>query len=204
MISLPSVKIVGLTGMSGAGKSTVSRIFARSGFYVVDCDGAARDTARAGSPFLRELAMRFDGFVTPDGTLDRAAVAAVIFADSEKRELYNKIIYPYITYNVIMQIKRAACDGKRFVLLDAPTLFEARLDCICDAVVSVIADISLCQKRIMQRDGLTERQACARLSAQHDADFYVSRSAYVIENSGSQSELCRKAERAAASLRGNT
>lgn len=201
MTELPRVKIIGLTGMSGAGKSTVSKTFAQSGYFVVDCDSAARETARAGGPFLRELAERFDGFVRADGTLDRAAVAGAIFADGEKRERYNKIIYPYITYNVITQIKRAAQDGKRYVLLDAPTLFEARLDGICSDIVSVVASVQTCTERIMLRDGLSENAARARLGAQHSAQFYASRSRCVIENSGTQSELCEKALAAAEALK---
>lgn len=201
MTELPRVKIIGLTGMSGAGKSTVSRTFAENGYYVIDCDSVARETAGAGSPFLRELAGRFDGFVRADGTLDRAAVAGAIFADGVKRALYNKIIYPYITYNVIARIKRAAQDGEQYVLLDAPTLFEARLDGICADIVSVIAPAQTCAERIMRRDGLSAQGAQARLSAQHGAQFYASRSRCVIENSGTGHELCEKARAVAESLK---
>lgn len=202
MVSLPKIKIIGLTGMSGAGKSTVSRVFAENGFVVIDCDRAARDCASAGSPFLRELSSRFDNLVKSDGTLDRAAAAAEIFSSSEKRAAYNKIIYPYITYNVIEQIKLAAKSAEKFVLLDAPTLFEARLDGICDEIVCVTADEKLCEERIMRRDNLSKQQAAARLSAQHNAQFYKSRSKYNIENSGTQQELCEKVLAAAEQIRG--
>lgn len=203
MLSLPAITIIGLTGMSGAGKSTVSDVFRKNGFYVVDCDKVAKETAAAGSPFLKEVSAHFNGLVKEDGTLDRAAAAAEIFSDSEKRARYNKIIYPFITYTVLEQLKRAAQLGERYVLLDAPTLFEARLDGICDKIVCVTADEELCEQRIMRRDSLSKPQAQARLSAQHNALFYISRSAYNIENSGSAQELCEKALAVVDSIRGN-
>lgn len=203
MISLPQIRIVGLTGMSGAGKSTVSRVFNESGFFVIDCDSAARNCASAGSPFLKELSKNFENLIKSDGTLDRAATAAEIFSDKEKRARYNKIIYPYITYNVIEQIKYAAQKGEKFVLLDAPTLFEARLDGICREIVSVTADEALCEERIMRRDGIDRLQAKARLSAQHCALFYQSRSKYIIDNCDSVKELCEKAFLTAERIRGS-
>ncbi len=190
MTELSNYKIVGLTGMSGAGKSTVSRLFAENGFCVIDCDKVARSVADNNRTFLREVAERFSPeAIKPDGTLDRAKTAALIFSSPDKKALYNKIIFPYITYNIAVIIRNAQSD----VLLDAPTLFEARLDMLCDGIVGVIADAEACLRRIVARDGLTEQQAKNRLSAQHNAFFFRERCGYIIENNSTQEALARRA-----------
>lgn len=172
--------------MSGAGKSTVCRVFAERGFTVIDCDRAAREVAEAGSPFLKELAERLSPeLIAEDGSLDRKRTAKMIFGDPKKRELYNRLIFPYITYNVIRKMK--AVGGN--VLLDAPTLFEARLEPVCDCIVSVCADEDICVKRIMERDGISEELARARLSSQHGAEFFREHSDLIIENNSSEERL---------------
>lgn len=193
-------KIIGLTGMSGAGKSTVCRVFAENGFHVIDCDLCAREVVQPGRPALDELRDRLEAsLILPDGNLDRRKTSELIFHDEGKRVLFNQIIYPYITYNISEKIKRA--DG--FILLDAPTLFEARLELLCDSIVSVTADGENCVKRIMLRDNIPEELARARLASQHDAGFYRSRSTICIENNGTPGELREAAEMAVKKLKGN-
>lgn len=199
MTELTKYRIIGLTGMSGAGKSTVGKVFSQSGFFWIDCDKCAREVA-AEQPFLAELAERFSPeVINSDGTLDRRKTAELIFSSEDKRLLYNKIIYPYIAYNILDKIKTVGCD----ILLDAPTLFEARLDPVCTAVVSVLADKELCCERIIKRDGISREQAKARLSSQHTAEFFRERSDYCIENNGTVDELIQAAENAARQLKGN-
>ena len=184
--------------MSGAGKSTVARVFAENGFAVVDCDECAREAA-ARRDFLGEISRRFSPeVIDPNGRLDRRKTAALIFAEAENKARYERIIYPYITHIIIEKVRAARGD----VLLDAPTLFEARLDWLCDSIVSVCADREACARRICARDGLTPEQAQARLSAQHDAAFFRERSDRCIENNGSREELAAAAAQAAAALKG--
>lgn len=190
---------VGLTGMSGAGKSTVCGVFRKSGFDVIDCDLCAREIAQSGMPFLRELSERFSAeVIRSDGSLDRRKTAEIIFNSPEKRELYNKIIYPYITYNITVKIKR--CGG--LVLLDAPTLFEARLMLLCDYIVSVVADKSRCIDRITMRDNIPRELAAARLDSQHSEEFFRSRSDFCIENNGGRERLFSQAAGIIDSLKG--
>lgn len=199
MLELSDRKIIGLTGMSGAGKSTVSRTFAECGYTVIDCDICAREAA-ADKGFLDEIARRFTpDIIDPDGTLNRRKTADRIFTSKADRELYNRIIYPYITYIIIEKIRAAETD----VLLDAPTLFEARLDGLCTSIVSVCADVNICAERIRLRDGITPEQAAARLSSQHDAAFFHGISDICIENNGSREELISAAKVAAEKLKGN-
>lgn len=190
--------IFGLTGMSGAGKSTVCRHFENEGFHIIDCDKVARQVVRKGEPCLDELHRLFgDSVITKDGELDRKAMGNIVFNDRDKLRLLNDTIYPYITYQVISELQEI--DDKPSVL-DAPTLFESGIDYICDAVVSVVCDTEISLERIMARDGISRETAESRLSSQHDAEFYVSRSQFCIENNGDVAELEQKTDEIVAQL----
>ncbi len=198
MLDLPNIRIIGVTGMSGAGKSTVCREISKYCGTVIDCDKVARETASR-RDFLGELKERFGGeILNPDGTLDRAETARIIFSDERKRALYNRIIFQYIVYEVIRRIKTA----KGMVLVDAPTLFEAGLDMICTEIVSVTADLDICAGRISKRDGISPERARARLMSQHDADFFREHSRYNLENNGTEQELTARAEALARTING--
>ncbi len=199
MIELTKHRIIGLIGMSGAGKSTVCRIFSEHGYSVIDCDISAREVVQVGYNSLTELENELSPeVILPDGTLDRRKTAELIFSDVDKRMTFNRIIYPYITYNVIEKIKAADRD----VLLDAPTLYDARLEGICDEIVSVCADIDVCVERIMARDGISEELARARLGSQHDIGWYKEHSSHCIINNGSVEALYNEAESIISKLKG--
>ncbi len=198
MLDLPNIRIIGVTGMSGAGKSTACREISKYCGTVIDCDKTAREIASR-REFLDELRKRFGGEVlTPDGTLDRIKTARIIFSDKQKRALYNRIIFQYIVYEVIRRIKTA----KGMVLVDAPTLFEAGLDMICTEIVSVTADFEVCARRISERDGISPERARARLMSQHDADFFKKHSRFNLENNGTEQELIARAEALAKAING--
>ena len=185
-------KIYGLTGMSGAGKSTVSDSFKKVGFFVIDCDKVAREVVRKGEPCLDKLHRLFgDSVITRDGELDRRALGNIVFTDTEKLKLLNDTIYPYITYKVITMCENA---DSRSILLDAPTLFESGIDFICDGIVCVTCDKEKSVERIMFRDNITRENAENRLSSQHDADYYKSKSDFCIENNGDLDTLGANAE----------
>lgn len=185
MLSLPNIKVIGVTGMSGAGKSTVCREISQHCNLAIDCDSVAREVSH-NLFFLNELQERFgEEILNDDGTLNRTETARIIFSDDAKRKLYNQIIFPYIIYAVIQRVKSA----KGTVLLDAPTLFEARLDIMCTTIVSVTADIDKCAERISQRDGISVKSAQARLHCQHDMLFFKEHSDFMIVNNGTQQEL---------------
>ena len=195
MLNLPNISITGLTGMSGAGKSTVAKIFAQRGFFVIDCDKIARKTAD--NPlFLNELSQRFEEkLLNDDGTLNRKKTAEVVFADKDKNAKYFGVIFPYITYEIMTEFRSA----KGEILLDAPTLFEAKMDMLCDNIVSIVADENVCIKRIAQRDKITENQAKARLSAQNNEQFFRAYSDYIVENN--EGDLSPKIDRIIDAIR---
>lgn len=190
--------IIGLTGMSGAGKSTVCEAFRGNGFNVVDCDIIARKVSQK-PEFLEEIGSRFtQRLVKSDGSLDRPEVARLIYNDVSSRDKYQRIIFPYIVYDVIQNIRKSESD----VLLDAPTLFESKLDMICSKIVSVCAAESVCANRIAARDNISLGQAIERISAQHNAEFFYERSDHFIVNDGTIRELYYKAEKVIDMLKG--
>ncbi|MBR6243486.1 MAG: dephospho-CoA kinase [Ruminococcus sp.] len=185
MNSLEGVMVVGLTGQTGAGKSTVSKVFAANGFAVINADLVARKVVEKGSKCLGEIADLFgSGVIKEDGTLDRKALAAIVFSDKTKLEMLNSITYPYITGEILKQINRHSDDGEKLILLDAPTLFESRADDFCEIIISVLAEPQLREKRIIIRDNLTQEQARRRMNSQLDEEFFISRSDYIVRNNG--------------------
>ena len=185
MNSLNGVMVVGLTGQTGAGKSTVSRIFADNGFAVINADIIARNVVEKGSKCLEEIADFFgDEVISEDSTLNRRALAAIVFSDKAKLETLNTIIYPYITGEILRRIRECSENGKRLILLDAPTLFESRADDFCEIIISVLADADIRRSRIISRDGLTAEQAQKRMNSQLDEAFFETHSDYIIHNNG--------------------
>jgi len=182
-ISFDSVMVVGLTGQTGAGKSTVSKTFAANGFAVIDADHIARVVVEKGTKCLAEIQDVFgNAVIKPDGSLDRKALASVVFSDKRKLEILNSITYPYITGEILKEIRWYSSHGEKLILLDAPTLFESRSDDFCELIISVVADESLREGRIVERDGLTSEQARKRMSSQLDEDFFVKHSDFIITN----------------------
>lgn len=183
--------IIGLTGQTGAGKSTVSNLFVREpGVVSIDADKVARQVVSNGTACLTDLALEFSiSILNADGTLNRKKLASIVFGDREKLRRLNEITFPYIVGEIKNQITRLQQEGKSTIVLDAPTLFESRTDKLCDKVVVVIADPQLRATRIVQRDGLTRAEAQARIDSQHGDEYYTKRADYVIENSGDLTSL---------------
>lgn len=189
------VHVVGLTGQSGAGKTTVCKVFEKNGFAVINCDTISRQVTEKGSRCLSQLAECFGkDIIRPDGTLDRRKLGDIVFGNRELLYQLNGICYPYITYQIVERLKAFKESGQRFVLLDAPTLFESRADDFCDLIISVTADKESRLKRILERDGITEEQALKRFASQHTEEFFRSRSDYIIINNKDIPILIEKAK----------
>lgn len=190
MLKLPNINIVGLTGMSGAGKSTVSTEFMLEDYYVINCDLLAR-LISSEQDFLREVSAKFEeNLIGKDGKLDRVKTAEVVFADPKKNRKYLDIIFPRITFDILNTVKTC---GRKNILIDAPLLFEAKMNIICGCVVSVVASEKTCISRIVARDNISEQMAKARLSAQHSEKFFRERSDFIIENSNKSLDDLEKA-----------
>lgn len=176
---------LGLTGPTGAGKSTVACLLEQNGIPLVDADAIARTVTEKGSPVLSALADTFGkDILFPDGSLDRRALAAVAFSSKENTEKLNAVTHPAI----LARIRRALADATGdAVVLDAPLLFETGLDALCDHTVAIVADEAVRLARITARDGISEEAAKKRMAVQPDTAFYAARADILLHNNGDRS-----------------
>lgn len=181
--------IIGLTGPTGAGKSSVSRLCEGLGLRHVDCDIIARRAVEKGSEGLSALTEVFgEEILNPDATLNRKRLAQLAFSSKNSTELLNKTIFPFIKKLVLKETE----NGK--ILLDAPTLFESGIDSICHKTVAVLSDREIRLARIKRRDNLSEEDALLRLNAGKDDNFYTKNANYIIYNNKSEDEFLHEAK----------
>ena len=181
------MKIIGLTGPSGTGKTTISDIAANFGYAIIDSDKVAREVTE-NPDLLAALENEFKEVVI-NGVLDRRALAQKAFATKEATEKLNGIMLPVISKAIDKKIKKLEKAGAEHLLLDAPTLYESGEDKRCDAVIAVLASEKIRAERIKKRDNLTPEQLESRLKAAKPDDFYKSRTKYIICNNGNLSDL---------------
>lgn len=191
-----TVSVIGLTGQSGAGKTTVSEFFEKNGYEVINCDLVARQVTEKDTVCLAQIAHAFGSAVLlEDGSLNRKALAAIVFSDKEKLQLLDDIIFPYITQKIVEIIDTLNLQGTAKILLDAPTLFESGADSLCNKTVGVVADTHIRQQRIMERDGLTQQEAQDRMNSQLNEQYFKAHCDFVIENNNDLIQMEQALER---------
>ena len=194
------MKIVGITGGIGTGKSTASRYLRKLGYDVIDADGIARDMA-GDEKVLSEIRDFFgDDVIGDDGSLDRKRMAEIVFSDIRKKELLESII----TSRVIAKVGEIT-GGYRsgsvkpskddVVFLDAPTLLETGADRLVDEVWLVTCDMEVRLHRAAVRDGTSKEKVEARIAAQMSEDEKIDRADVVIYNNGTREELFKALDR---------
>jgi dephospho-CoA kinase len=195
---VPSRKLrVGLTGGIGSGKSAVASVFAERGATVIDADLLAREVVAPGTPGLQAIAERWPQAIAPDGSLDRAAHAQVVFGDDEARAALNAITHPAVRA-LADRRERDAPPG--LVVHVVPLLFEGDFWRTCDRTVLVIASRELRIARVVARDA-TERDAVERrMAAQIDPERARALADYVIENDGDLASLRARSDAVYAAL----
>ncbi len=184
------MKIIGLTGQTGAGKSTVAAWLRAHGTVCIDADRVSRAVTEPGTAALKEVIAAFGKeMLSADGTLNRRALGSLVFADEAKRKQLESILFPHIIADIRRQLEKAEKNGAAVAVLDAPTLFESGLDKICTRTVGVVADENRRYERIVSRDGLTADAAKARMNAQKSEAFFRTHCDEVIENNGDREAL---------------
>jgi dephospho-CoA kinase len=184
--------IVGLTGGSGTGKSTVARVFEEYGFAVIDADKAYASLVKAGQPCLLEIEKAFKGVVLQNGELNRKALSEIVFSDPQKLKQLGEITHPFVLELLEHKIKLLEQKGFEIVVVDAAALFESGFDSRCDMVVAVTAPKDARISRIISRDGISRELAEKRIESQKTDGFYT-RSSLVICNDGDLLSLEMKA-----------
>lgn len=197
-----SMRVVGLTGGIASGKTTFAGELRARGVPVVDADALARSAVAPGTAALAEIARAFGrGILAPDGSLDRKALGAIVFADAGARRRLEAITHPAIRIAMAEETRRLADAGQALAFYDTPLLYEVGLDQVLDCVVVVWAPPAAQRSRLEARDGLAPPEAGARLAAQLPIDEKAARADFVVENAGAPSDLGPKAERLLADLR---
>ena len=187
--------IIGLTGPSGSGKTTLCRFAESLDIKSIDADKVYHELLLPPSPCLDEISSSFGKSVlNPDGTLDRASLASIVFGEGnkDKLDLLNSISHKYVKRRFREILLQMDNDGEKCVIIDAPTLFESGFDKECSFTVSLLADRSRRAERIISRDGLSNERAELRLNSQKPDDFFISMSDHVIYNNG-DTDLLTKA-----------
>ena len=184
--------LVGLTGGIGAGKSTVSELLAEHGAVIVDADRIARELQAPGSPVLDRMAERFgDHVVRDDGSLDRAAVADIVFGESDEAKQaladLNGIVHPAMHREIRRQIA-AQADTDHVVVLDFPLLGENPRDDIAATIV-VDVPVEVAVQRLVEHRGMDEADARKRIASQIGRDERLAQATHVVDNSGDVDQL---------------
>ncbi len=177
--------IIGITGSSGAGKSTVCEILEKKyNSKTINADKIARNLSKKGTKYLNEIVKKFGNEILLDnGELDRKKLANIIYAEEEKRNKLNKITFKYIKKEIKEQIIES---NNKIIAIDAPLLIEAKMKNLCDYTIAVVSENKEIQiQRIIKRDGIEKEHALARLNAQQSNEFYIKECDYVIINNTS-------------------
>ncbi len=167
--------VYGLTGKTGAGKSTVAAFLKEKGFYIIDGDVIARHITDKDKPALRLLAGFFgEDIIKYDGTLDRRLLASRAFSSQENTDMLNFITHPLIAEEFRSELEKAEKEGYEKAVIDAAALLESECKDLCSKIIVVYAPEAMRLKRILSRDGITEEEAKRRMKAQKSDEYYFS------------------------------
>jgi len=180
--------LIGLTGGIGSGKSTVASLLAERGAVIIDADAIARELQAPGAPLLSVLAESFgDNIIDSAGALDRAALAAIVFADADALKNLNKIIHPAIAAEMDRRMKEQR-DTNNVVVLDIPLLAENPRKGLCGVIV-VDVPVDLAVQRLVHFRNMDEADARARIAKQATREERIKIADRVVDNSGDMNSL---------------
>lgn len=188
------MEVVALTGGVGSGKSTVAGMLRELGATVIDADEAARAVVEPGTPGFLQIRDAFGERYVRAGRLDRAALAELVFHDSEALRRLNEITHPLVRQWMAERQQEAEARGEARVVLDIPLLFENGLQDAFATILLVYAPPDLQLRRLVEGRGFTEEDARSRIAAQLPMAEKRGRATYVIDNSGSPAETRRQVE----------
>ena len=203
------MRVLGLTGNIGSGKSTVGRLLTAAGVPVIDADLIAREVVEPGTPALAEIGARFPGVIGPGGRLDRKALAARVFGNGEERAALNRITHPRIEQEVMARLAQLRRGGAPLAVYEAALLVEnGHYTCHPpesgsgrEGLIVVTVPVEEEVRRVLARDGGTEEQVRARIAAQLPQEEKARLATWVIDNRGTIAELEVKVARLLAELR---
>ena len=191
-----SMLVIGITGPTGCGKTTLLREIEHRGGYIVDCDALyyALLASEEGAALRQELQAAFPAAFDADGTLRRKALGRLVFGDPPRMAQLNEIVFFHVGNAVRARLVHEQSAGRQLFAVDAINLFESGLAALCDTTVGVLAGRETRIARIMARDGLTREYAALRVDAQKPDSFYESHCATILQNAGTREAFARTAD----------
>ncbi|MBD8134739.1 dephospho-CoA kinase [Peribacillus frigoritolerans] len=186
-------QIIGITGGIASGKSTVSLYLQELGFTIVDADLASRAVVEPGEEAYHQVVKAFgEDILLTDGNIDRVKLGSIIFNDQEKRLLLNGIVHPAVRNWMRVKTEAALSSGEETVFMDIPLLFESKLTFMVDKTLLIYVDEQVQLKRLMNRNGLSETEALARINSQMPLADKKALADAVIDNNGDINETKRQ------------
>ena len=177
------MKVYGLTGKTGAGKSTVAEKLEKMGFCVIDGDKIARSITEKGKPAISILANEFGcDIIEDDGSLNRKLLASRAFKDRESTAKLNAITHPIIKAEFEKELRKAEAEGFSFAVIDAAALLESSCKDLCEKIIVVTAPEKISLSRVLLIDGITKEQALIRINAQFPDEYYNEKADILIRN----------------------
>lgn len=184
--------IIGVTGASGAGKSTITKILKPIlSAEVIDADKIVKELEINNENYIKDIENKFgQAIINEDGTLNRLALSKIIYEDDKNRQKLNDTTFPYITKKIEEKIQYF--NNKRNIILDIPLLFESKLDKKCDKIVGVLANQKIKIQRICKRDNITQEYAKKRIEIQNTDEFFIRNCDEIINNNGTIEEVIKQ------------
>ena len=179
--------IIGITGGTGCGKTTLLKTIAEKGGLILDCDTIYHQLLTTDKTLLQAIEDRFPGTVE-NGQLQRKKLGSIVFSDEKALLDLNKITHSAIRTEVLRRLE----EKPKLAAIDAIALFEGGLAAVCDVTVAVTAPVEVRVQRLMKRDNISEDYARNRIAAQHQEDWFRQRCDWILENNGTEIQFREK------------
>ena len=184
-----NMRILGITGPTGCGKTTVLKQLESFGALLLDCDSIYHQLLEEDKALISELDERFPGTVE-NGVLNRKKLGSIVFSDPEELAALNRISHAHIGAELGRNLRSFAMAGGKIAAMDAIELIGSGLSSLCDTVIGVLSDREKRAERIMKRDGIDKAAAYQRIDAQREDSYFIENCDHILYNNGTQEEFC--------------
>lgn len=184
------MKIIGITGNSGSGKSTISKLISKNyEAKIIDADKIAKEMTKNNGEYLQAIRQAFGNDVIKNNELDRKKLADIVFLNRTEKEKLDGLTFEYVVEEIKKELEANQNLDYQYIILDVPLLFESKLDKLCDYTIGVIAPQTEKIKRICKRDKLSKEKALQRLNSQPNDEFFTKNCNTVINNENKEETI---------------